>query len=169
MAEVKIILYHDRPASFYEEHVNNLFSAPAWIRVIEATYGFSFFTALNSENESLPDLRARRPAGRAEDRQSAIFRLHGTGLGASPGAGAGRPASAPNTAHCVAGSDRRSGPGSTRRAGTTSLLPSHCDVQRGYVRRGYVPVGHDRKSTIGFVSARNPQGNQGRSDGATEP
>lgn len=64
MAEVEIIPYHERPASFYQEHVDNLFSAPAWIRVMEATYGFAFFTALNPEtNHFLIFALVDRPVG----------------------------------------------------------------------------------------------------------
>ena len=47
MSDITIVPYHQLPSSFYQQHANNLFYAPAWIQVLKATYAFSFFTALD--------------------------------------------------------------------------------------------------------------------------
>ena len=42
---IVVVPYHDLPVAYYEQSISSLFYAPAWIQVMEDTYGFPFYTA----------------------------------------------------------------------------------------------------------------------------
>ena len=53
MSSVTLFPYHEQLPSFYHERVHNLFYSPEWISVLERTYEFSFFTALDPTTDHL--------------------------------------------------------------------------------------------------------------------
>ena len=64
MADITIIPYAERSETFYQERADHLFYAPAWIQVMTDTYGFRFFTALNTEtNDFIIFALVDRPVG----------------------------------------------------------------------------------------------------------
>jgi len=52
MHSVNIFNFKDKPKSFYSIKSDCLFYDTAWIEVLEKTYGFRFFTAINQETQN---------------------------------------------------------------------------------------------------------------------
>ena len=48
---VKILPYNELPTSFYEDRVDNLFYSTAWLQVLQQTYGYKWFTALDTNTD----------------------------------------------------------------------------------------------------------------------
>jgi len=51
MNSIAIVGYHEIEPAFYEQHVETLFYAYPWLRVLQQTYGYDFFTALDQDTE----------------------------------------------------------------------------------------------------------------------